>query len=84
MANPNADADALASDMPCAKVVETENGDGLLIAGRVYMVTGPGGNAAGLFARAMRRSTSEVSPVGLGLSSGSVARMAKGGSAGLA
>lgn len=48
------EADFLARELPFAKVVSTEKGDALLIAGRVYQVTGPDGNAADLFARALR------------------------------
>lgn len=48
-------ADFLAEEMAFAKLVSTEKGDALLIAGKVYEVTGPGGNCAELFSSAMRR-----------------------------
>lgn len=48
------EADFLSREMSFAQVVSTEKGDALLIAGRVYQVTGPDGNAADLFARALR------------------------------
>jgi hypothetical protein len=45
----------LANEMPFAKIVILPYGEeGLLIAGRVYSVFGPDGNAAGLFSKAMR------------------------------
>lgn len=49
-------SDFLADEMAFAKVVSTEKGDALLIAGNVYEVTGPGGNCAALFSSAMRRA----------------------------
>ena len=49
-------ADFLAEEMAFAKVVSTEKGDALLIAGKVYEVTGPSGNCAALFSSAMRRA----------------------------
>lgn len=52
----------LAEEMAFAKVVSTEKGDALLIAGNVYEVTGPGGNCAELFAGAMRRAARGESP----------------------
>ena len=49
------EADALAFDMPFAKVVETHCGECLLIGGRVYQVLGPDGLCADLFSKALRR-----------------------------
>jgi|SRR5690606_2170456 len=44
----------LAREMSFAKVVDTADGEALLIGGAVYHVVGPKGNAADLFARALR------------------------------
>jgi len=46
-----------ADECEFAKVVSTKSGDALLIAGGVYTVEGPNGNAADLFARALRSMT---------------------------
>lgn len=51
-----AEADALALDMPFARVGHTADGEALMIGHRVFMVNGPGGNCAELFARALRRA----------------------------
>lgn len=58
-----AEADHFAEGMAFAKVVSTENGDALLIAGNVYQVSGPNGNCAALFSSAMRRSARRESPL---------------------
>lgn len=51
--------EALAFDMPFAKIVQTSQGDAVLIGGKVFHISGPDGNAADVFARALRSMNRE-------------------------
>lgn len=48
------DVEYFRGEMVFAKVVATDRGDALLIGGEVFHVAGPEGNAALLFAKALR------------------------------
>lgn len=54
------ESDLIADGFLFAQVVQTSEGEALLISGRVYKVTGPGGNCADVFFRAMRRTNREA------------------------
>lgn len=64
------DADRLAFDMPFAKVVNTPQGDAILIGFQVFHVTGPDGNAALLMAQAMRHMSRDCVRLSEGDASG--------------